>query len=131
MYGQVREMGIPLVREVSVDAYYRSMDSDAWKSDDGYEVEERDWEIAQWQLEEMQKTDPSRGRISLTGLELVSNRWLCACLAGTIGRKGNLYKEEVYLQNGLCSMGARGRLHPVEDGWFGKKYSMPPTQISD
>ena len=36
LYGQVREMGIPLVREVSVDAYHRSMDSDAWKSDDGY-----------------------------------------------------------------------------------------------
>lgn len=79
-----------------MDAYYRSMDSDAWKSDDGYEVEERDWEIAQWQLEEMQKTDPSLDGISLTGLELVSNRYYAVWLE-RIGREGNLYKEEVYL----------------------------------
>lgn len=128
LYGQVQEMGIPLVREVSVDAYHRAMDSDAWKSDYGYEVEEEDWETVQWQLEEMQQADPSLDGISLTGLELVSNRYYAVWLE-RIGREGSHYKEEVYLHRPVFQWELSDGSTRLEDGWLA--YLMLPTQISN
>ena len=115
LYGQVREMGIPLVREVSVDAYYRSMDSDAWKSDDGYEVEERDWEIAQWQLEEMQKTDPVSGW-NLPDWPGAGFQSVLCGLAGTDWTGRQSLQRRGLPAPACVPMGAQRRLHPV-GGW--------------
>lgn len=96
LYQQVEATGIPLVRQVSADEYFRSLEGAGYVYDYGNEATEYDLELAQAQWEEEQQKDPSLEGISLLQVEVETSEYGAVWLQKE-NMEGNLFQREVYL----------------------------------